>query len=1186
MTNETKTTSRKPRRWLRWIGYFFGFMIVGLLIAYFVGTSEWALKSVILPRVSHSMNAEVTVEYAGISPFSSVDLRGLKVRTTGTEPLVTAQHVRARYSLMDIIKGNINVSEITLEAPVVNLVTFADGTSNLDPITKQEKEQKRTKETKKEKLPGEPMKLNLRKFALNNATVRQVQQRKDGTRELLELTGVNITAEDIGNNKVGQFALAASVRMDQGLNSSTNGVLAATVGGNFNLKLDAALKPQVVKGQTKIAVTEARGSFAQAAGLDVTLNADLTPEQLNDVSVRFAQNGNELGAIMASGPFNAETSEGKLAVNISQIDRQLLNFVGAAMATDFNRTTINSTNTIELTQRGRIIAVNGALLVGTFSATTKGQTTPPLDVRTSYALTYDQTNKTALIQQFTINGTQNNADFLRGALTKPMLLELGKAAGAVDESAFDLVITNFNLPDWQAFLGTNGTISSGKLGVTLNLVSQEAGKKLSINLATQLRQLSAAFGSNRVDNADLTFVTRGTVQDFSAVNLEQFRAELARAGQQAFMVSGSLQYNTKSQDADVQANLEASLPQVASLVSVPGLSASAGTVKFAGRVVQKSSVSTLQGAPGEPAKAGTPNSLDRSVTGKLNLDAFTGAFQSNRFDRFAAAVDVDVAMRGDAVDIKKLAGSLQQSGQAGGAFDVAGNYDLAKKAGQITAKLTELNQNALKSFLAAALGDRQLESITINANTTAKLDGPEDTAVKAEIHVANLVVNDPSGQVPKTPLAVDLTADIAQVKGVLDLKTVQLALTKTERAPNSLNVTGRIDMSKSNAWTGNLKVTSDGLDVTPYYDIFAGKKAATNETVKSSSKPATSPAESKPETEPPPVTLPFTQFVQEVNIAKFFLREVAISNLVTKMVIDNGRVTVNPFSLTLNGAPVNLTALINLAVAGYEYDVNTKLDGVPIEPLANTFIPEKKGQYKGTLLTSAQIRGAGVTGPNLQKNLGGQVGLTLTNANIQVLDNPRLQKILRPIALAIRVPELANSPLSWVDTHITISNGAVSIPVGTAESSVFRAGVSGTITMASVLTNSTLNRMPVDLALSRNVAERARLAPPDLATNVQFVALPRFVAIGGTIGEPKPQIDSIAAGRILVGTVGNYVGGDAGKILRGLGNLGGGASTNATGTNVTSTNAVGIVAETVEDQRDHDQRSGEEEQQVQPERSA
>jgi hypothetical protein len=895
MANEMNANSRKPRRWLRWIGYIFGGLFVLLLVAYFVGTSGWALKSIILPKVSTAMNADVTVEDASISPFSSVTLKGLKVATTGPDPLVTAKEVRLRYSLMDIIKGNINVNEITLESPVVTLITHADGTSNLDPITKQPKEKKPDEPKPSEKKDGKPAQLNLGKFALNNATVRKIDERKDGTKQILELTGVNITAEDIGNNKVGQIGLAANVRMNQGLQSVSNGVLAASVGGKFNLQLDAALKPQVAKGQTSVDVTEAQGAFLQAAGLRVALNADVTPTQLNDVSLRVAQKGRELAALAASGPFNAETMEGKLAVVLSGVNREVLGIVGAPMGIDFNQTAISSTNTIELTQKGRVVSVNGAVLVGNFSVTQKGQTTPALDVRTGYSLTYDQTNKTALVHAFGMNGSQNNVEFLRGTLAKPMMLDLGKTAGGVDESAFDLAITNFNLADWRAFAGTNVNLASGKLGVNLNLVSQQAGKNLSLNLTTQLRELTATFGSNRIENADLAFNTRGTVQNFSAVNLETYRLDFARAGQAALTASGALRYNAKSQDADVQANLETSIPQVAALVSVPGMNLSAGSLKFAGRIVQTNKT---------PQQMSNPF-LDRSVTGKLNLDNLTGTFQSNRFDRFAAALDVDVSSRGETTEIRKLNGTLRQSDQAGGSFEVSGSYDTAKQSGEIDANLVDLNQHALKSFLATALGDKQLESLVINSKTIAKLSGPTEMSVKTELHVTDLVVIDPSGKVPKTPLAADLNANITKANNVIDLKAVQLALTKTERAPNSLNVAGRIDMSKSNAWTGAVKITSEGLDVTPYYEIFAGKKAVAPTDGSTKPQAPRAPAETKPETEPPPMNLPVTQFTNEISIAKFFLREVAISNLVSKTVIDHGRVNVNPFSLTLNGAPVS-----------------------------------------------------------------------------------------------------------------------------------------------------------------------------------------------------------------------------------------------------------------------------------------
>ena len=1131
MTNETKTTVRPARRWVRWTGIILGGLVVLLLLAYFVGTSEWALKSVILPKVSQGMNAQVTVEGASLSPFSSVLLRGLKVQTTGTEPLVTAQEVTARYSLMDIIKGRINVSQVEIKSPVVNLVTFPDGTSNLDPITKQPKDAK-PKAEPKPSTPDAPPQLHLQNFTLTDATIRKIDQRKDGTRQTVVVTVPSLTLNNLGNDQVAKLVLAASLRLDQGLNSASNGVIAATVGGQFDLALDAALQPKTVKGQTKVDVTEAKGAFQQAAALGVTLNADLTPTELKDVSVRIAQGGKNLGALTVSGPMDAQKMEGKLAVVLSQIDRQLLNLAGAASGLDFNQTTISATNLIELTQGGRMVAVNGSVLVGSFSVTQQGQTTPALDLRTGYSVTLDQSNQTALVQAFTLSGVQGGAEFLRGTLAKPMRLELGKASGAVDESAFDLVITNFNLADWRAFAGTNLNLTSGKLGVNLQLVSQQAGKKLSLNLATQLRELTVASGGNRIENADISFATRGTVSDFSAVNLESFRAELVRGGRSALLASGAVQYNAKSQDADVQVNLETSLPEVTALVSVPGLSVSAGTVKFAGRVVQKNTT---------PQQTNNPV-LDRSVTGQLNLDGFTGVLQSNRFDRFVTALDLDIATHGDAVDIRKCAGRLEQAGQAGGAFEVAGNYNLATKVGLITAKLVELNQHTLQSFLAAALGDKQLESVVINSTTTAKLDGPTDFAVKTEFHLANLVVNDPSGAVPKTPLGIDVVADVAMTKQVLELRTVQLALAKTERAPNSLNVAGRVDLSKTNAITGNVKLTSDGLDVTPYYELFAKKSAATNAVV--SDKPA---PQAKPEVEPEPMQLPVSQFTFEANIAKFFLREVAVSNLITKTVIENGRVNVNPFSLTLNGGAVNLTALLNLGVRGYEYDVNAKLDRVPVEPLVNTFAPDKHGQVKGDLLTAVQIKGAGVTGVSLQKNLAGAVSFSLTNADVQVSDNKYIQQLLSPLAVVLGTPELAHSPLTWIGTRIGIANGTVTLTNATVRSSLFSAGVDGTMTIKDVLTNSTFNNMPVRIALIGSVAKRVSFLSVNSDTN--FVPVPQFYAIGGTLGKPNPHVDKAALVRSAAVEAIGRIGGDAGKILRGAGNLGGGTATNGPSTN-------------------------------------
>ncbi len=127
---------RRRGRWLRIVAGILGVFIVLLVAVYFVGTSSAFFKGFILPRVSKSINAQVTVSEASISPFKEVILRNFQVRTTGEEPLVTSPEVRARYSLMDIIGGNIHIDEATLSSPTVVLIENPDGSSNLDPILK------------------------------------------------------------------------------------------------------------------------------------------------------------------------------------------------------------------------------------------------------------------------------------------------------------------------------------------------------------------------------------------------------------------------------------------------------------------------------------------------------------------------------------------------------------------------------------------------------------------------------------------------------------------------------------------------------------------------------------------------------------------------------------------------------------------------------------------------------------------------------------------------------------------------------------------------------------------------------------------------------------------------------------------------------------------------------------------
>jgi hypothetical protein len=236
------------------------------------------------------------------------------------------------------------------------------------------------------------------------------------------------------------------------------------------------------------------------------------------------------------------------------------------------------------------------------------------------------------------------------------------------------------------------------------------------------------------------------------------------------------------------------------------------------------------------------------------------------------------------------------------------------------------------------------------------------------------------------------------------------------------------------------------------------------------------------------------------------------------------------------------------------------MDRVPVEPLANSFMPEQRGIYKGNILSSVAIKGRGVTGLSLQKNLNGAVSFILTNAEVKVADARFenryagwLVKWLPTVAKYLQVPELMDTPITLVDSQMQITNGVANLRRTFIESPAFQANVPGTVTLNEIMTNSTLNKLPVQLTLRRSIAEMARLEPKGGQT--PYVNLPSFVSIEGTVGKPKYDFNEKAVLQLIAKAAGGFVKGDAGNLLRNFG--GGGASSNASGTNTTSTNSVG-----------------------------
>jgi hypothetical protein len=702
--SEPKIKSDSPKRggWLRKLVWLGGAFVVLLVAFYFVATSAAFFKSVILPKVGKTLGGDVTVADAQISPFSRVVLRDLKVQPRGGEPLLTVREVRASYSLWSIIGGKIVVHEVVIESPVVTVIENADGSGNLDALLKAQSKEKKPESTKVSS-PSKPAQVDIKKIALNNATVRLVKNYKSGARDMTEVTGLNFTVSDLKNGQSGKIELAAALAMEKAAQpTAAAGALQAKLIGGFDFALTPDLKPASAKGSTTFTVEKASGALADLGALVAKLDCELTSTELKQLALRFTKADAVLGEVRVSGPFDMAKSEGKLKLEILAIDKRALNLIGAASGMDFGTTTINSSNDIEFSKGGNLISTVGRLDVAYFQVTRQSQTSPTLDLRGDYAVTVDQSASSALIKILNLTGTQNSRPLLQSELSNPMPIVWGNSGSAIGDAALNLTVTNLNLADWKAFTGD--AAPEGVASVKAKLVSQKAGQQLAFELDAHLDNLVTGNGSARVNHGDLRAQARGSAANLKQFKLDDYQLDLAQQGQSALKVSGSGTFDSETQDADFQMVMQTAL---ARLLASPGASPTDGSLDFKGRVTNKQKKITLAGklalTPTERAKNELQLDGDADVS---KADAITGSFK-------IAAESLDVTRYYDLLSGNKTGATNTQPA----ATAVATSSDATKEPDAI--KLP------FKNFtFALNIGHLFLREVDIaNWQTTAFLDG-------------------------------------------------------------------------------------------------------------------------------------------------------------------------------------------------------------------------------------------------------------------------------------------------------------------------------------------------------------------------------------------------------------------------------------------------------------------------------
>lgn len=771
-----------------------------LVVAYFVVTSAMFQKGVVLPRVAKAIGADLTVEDTSISPFSSVVLRGVKLQMPGSEPIFTAKEIHARYSLLDIIRGNITVEEAAVSGAVINVVQNPDGTFNFTPIVKatESKEPKPAKPAATS--PSASPKLNIKSISVKDSTIRFAKSEKSGAKLLAELAGVSVVVSNIQNGQTGKLTIGTDLKFEQTAGATnTVDALAAKFASSFDFTLKPDLLPQGFKGNLRLDTTQARGGFADANGLATTLDLDLTMTDIKQFALKVARGQQQLATVSVSGPFDAMKQEGKLRLDVAGLDKNVLNIVGAKLGMNFENTRISLGSEVTVAKAGKAIAAAGQFAASDFSVTQQGQTTPPLDLKLAYSVAVDLTAQAATVGAFNLSGTRQQQPLLSAALSKPLAVSWStNAASAVGDSDLTLNVTGLNLADWRPFLGK--VAPDGRVDVALQVAAQNMGKQLGVNLTANVAGLTAFAGTNKFSQLGASVSLKAKVDDFKQVKLELLDAKTTQAGQPLANVAAAGTVDMGTMNANLGVSLAASLTRATALVSMPGVKVAGGQVSFAGRVAQQVAVANRQ------------TNTTQTATGKLNLTDFSGGYEQYAFDRLTTAVDVDADFVNSAqAVVRKLAITLTHAGQPAGTVEVAANYDLKKSAGTASVKVANLNEQLLRPVLAPSLGEMKLLSGNVSLSLDANYNPAAESLVKADVQVARLHLSDPKGSVPNVPLDLRVVTDLALRQPatnqmLVTLKQLAGGVNANGKPGGTFDIAGSFD-TKSLAGAATVKLT-------------------------------------------------------------------------------------------------------------------------------------------------------------------------------------------------------------------------------------------------------------------------------------------------------------------------------------------------------------------------------------------
>ena len=458
--------------------------------------------------------------------------------------------------------------------------------------------------------------------------------------------------------------------------------------------------------------------------------------------------------------------------------------------------------------------------------------------------------------------------------------------------------------------------------------------------------------------------------------------------------------------------------------------------------------------------------------------------------------------------------------------------------GNAEGTIDSLKLDAFKPFVA------QLGQLSGRVQGELNLKWTPDQWVVSDTHMTVRDLRTEGMSAVPSPLNLKLEAQ--QETDVFRLKTLLLTWPESGSYTNRLTVSGDLNPGGDNGPGGTLELTGERVDLTPWLsestdeantDVSGDKEIGSDNWL--------------PNEEPSLFPLPVDGLEAELKFNQVKVPGVELEDLQIKARIQPERAEISLLRFAMIDGEADGSASLFREGDLPAYTMQMALTPTNIQPLLKKVEPEEAGAAKGILEGRINLTGTGVTGPNVKKSLKGRAELDLRDGRVFLLKEEghrgmiKIESlthlILDTLAATLKLPpeELKAPPVTRLTLRLDVNNGLLDIREFEGRNQNLRLRTEGQVRLKDDVKASELNRLPIKIGVSEDLAERAKVYQEKRFQD-GYVNLPVFLNVEGTLEDPGIDINrSVITGLVLTGVGENSGIGDAKvqSVLKGIGGL-------------------------------------------------